>query len=306
MKKTAKIVPLMLALVFLLTGCVKLNMDFVIRADEKADLSMILAVKKDVLNGQSIDSFIQQFGGGSDPFENLPEGATKEPYADETYEGYKVSAVNQPLNQVMTESATGSNGKIEHRDGKFFVETSAIDMGGNSSQAKQVFSEATMSFTFPGKIVSATEGGTINGNRVTYNIFDLANGTVIKVEAEDGSGPDLTWLWWVLGALALVVIVGLVWFFLRRNKGNNDDAARLEDTSAVPAVPADFDAATGAPVASAGAAGAAGAGAISGAPAPVVTPVEPEFTDAPPLPDHAPHASADSDEDPDKDSTKSE
>lgn len=58
MKKTAKILPLLVAVMFLLTGCVKLNMDFVVRADDTADLAMVMAVKKDVLNGQSVDDFL--------------------------------------------------------------------------------------------------------------------------------------------------------------------------------------------------------------------------------------------------------
>ncbi|GAB2899209.1 LppM family (lipo)protein [Neomicrococcus lactis] len=223
MKKTAKILPLLVAVMFLLTGCVKLNMDFVVRADDTADLAMVMAVKKDVLNGQSVDDFLQQFGNGADPFEDLPAEAKRETYSDDTYEGYKVSMLNQPLKDVMNESATNANGKIEHRDGKFFVETTSLDMGENASQAKTMFSEATMSFAFPGKIVNATEGGVIEGNKVTYQIFDLPNGTVLKIEAEDGTGPNLTLLWWVLGALAVLLIAGLVWFLLRRNR--KDDAA---------------------------------------------------------------------------------
>lgn len=223
MKKTAKILPLIVAMMFLLTGCVKLNMDFVVKSNDTADLHMVMAVKKDVLNGQSMEDFLNQFGDSSDPFKDLPAEAKKETYSDDTYEGYKVSMTDQPLKDVMSESQTNTNGKIEHREGKFFVETTPLDMGEDASQAKMMFSEATMSFTFPGKIVNATEGGVIDGNKVTYQIFDLPQGTALKIEAEDGSAPNLTWLWWVLGTLAVLLIAGLVWFLLRRNK--KDDAA---------------------------------------------------------------------------------
>lgn len=236
MKKSAKIVPLLLAMVFLLTGCVKMNMDFVVNADDTADLSMIMAVEKETLDGQSFDDFRNQYAGGSDPFEGLPENATKEAYSDDKFEGYRVRIENQPLADVLNESTTSTSGKIEHRDGKFFVETSPMDLGENSSQARMVFTEATMSFTFPGKIVSATDGGTIEGNKVTYNIFDLQDGAVLSIEAEDSSGPNLTWLWWVLGGVVLLALAALVWVLTRR-KAKNDAAATVAEGATVPAVP---------------------------------------------------------------------
>ena len=103
---------------------------------------------------------------------------------------------------------------ITHEKGEYIVDATS---GGSSSTADSVPGlELNYSVTFPGKVTEA-DGGKVEGNKVTFT--DLEGHTV---KGKDGSIP--MWVWILVGVGALVLIGGLVAFFIIRGKKNKTQA----------------------------------------------------------------------------------
>jgi len=179
----------------LLTGCVKMQADFVINSDDTFDASIVMAYSDSALesmaamSGMSIEEAKQQIGLDSqiaDIESEFGSDAKVEPYSEGGYSGSKVSFKGQPLSELG--KGTGDGDLTITREGdKFILNGSfdASDMGGMEDMpdlGEEMTPKIVFTFAFPGKVTSST--GKVSGNKVT---FDIVIGQVNDIQAEAGA-----------------------------------------------------------------------------------------------------------------------
>lgn len=215
-KRAVGVVGVLLAVMVALTGCVKLNMSVKVNNEKSVDYEVVYAIQKSVLGDKSFEEFMESNGSGSGSQEmDIPEGATVVDYEDEKYKGKRITAANLDPAKL-AESSSSENPFELKKEGDFYV----LSMGGvtgmdssdpqASSMAKSMFDEATVKFTFPGKVVEAT-GATVDGNTATFDMLTIKE-TAVQAKAEANAGVPM-WIIWILVAV-LVIAAGLVLLFL--------------------------------------------------------------------------------------------
>ncbi|GAA4360721.1 LppM family (lipo)protein [Paeniglutamicibacter cryotolerans] len=224
MKKPLAVIGLLLGLVIALTGCVKMNIDIVIKDQDTADISMVMAFKQEVLQGKSVEEFLGTMGV-DDPFADMPADAKREEYNQDGFQGYRVVLNDQKLTDSGVPGVDGitQDSGLEYADGKYTFHA-PIESGNEAG--KEAITESTMSITFPGKVLEASEGAIIEGNKVSFDML-TASGTEVSAVAEGKpagiagqfSGSSMGWIWWVLGGLILVAgaLVAFLVIYQRRN-----------------------------------------------------------------------------------------
>ena len=174
-----------------LTGCVKLDEDLTINADNTVDGTVTVAFNKAMLDmvGATAEDALSETGG-------VPEGdnVTVEPYDDGTFVGQTYTLDGAPLTEL---NSGGGEGDLQiTRDGDNFHVTGTLDfsdsqLGGGGGVPTDGF-EVRIALTFPGEIVSST--GAIDGNTVTWtpelgDVVDFE--TVARAEGGGGAGSGL-------------------------------------------------------------------------------------------------------------------
>ncbi|MEE1621998.1 LppM family (lipo)protein [Zafaria sp. Z1313] len=205
-RKLRILIPL-LAAVFVLSGCVRLGIDLVVHDPASADASLVFAVNRDVLDGQSVEDLLGQLPGGSDPFQGLPADAVREAHEEDGYTGYRFTAEGFSLAEAAAVDGGALEGaRLEHRDGRFRFTATTAASGAELEQARAVFNEARLSSTFPGRVLEASDGAAVEGNIV---VFDLTAGGALHAVAEDtGRGIPGG----VLAGVGAAVLAGLAGF----------------------------------------------------------------------------------------------
>lgn len=173
-----------------LTGCVKLDQDLTINADNTVDGTVTVAFNKAMLDmvGATADDALSETGG-------MPEGdnVTVEPYDDGTFVGQTYTLDGAPLAEL---NGGGSEGDLQIvRDGENFHVTGTLDfsdseLGGGGGLPTDGF-EVRIALTFPGEIVSST--GEIDGNTVTWTpeLGDVVDFETVARAEGGGAGSGL-------------------------------------------------------------------------------------------------------------------
>jgi len=200
MKKVFTAIPLLFALLLTLTGCVKLNVDLVVHSAESVDSSMVVAVSKETLGNRSVEDMFALVGNGSDPFAGLPAAAVREDYEDAEYAGYRITMTDQVPNTEFSRATGGW--ALDHLDDKFYFTADGAAMGMQDQQARELYSEALMSVTFPGQVLQASPGAVVDGNKVTFNLLETPGARMTAV-AED-SATGISWQMWVLAGATIL------------------------------------------------------------------------------------------------------
>ncbi|MCT9871213.1 LppM family (lipo)protein [Paenarthrobacter aurescens] len=232
-KRAMGVVGVLLAVMVALTGCVKLNMSVKVNNEKSVDYEVVYAIQKSVLGDKSFDEFMESNGGGSGSQEmDIPDGATVVDYEDEKYKGKRITAANLDPAKL-AESSSSENPFELKKEGDFYV----LSMGGvtgadssdpqASSMAKSMFDEASVKFTFPGKVVEA-KGATVDGNTATFDMLSI-NETVVQAKAEANAGVPM-WIIWTLVAL-LVIAAALVLLFVLLRRRSAQQAPALAGAS---------------------------------------------------------------------------
>ncbi len=273
-------IAVLVAVLFALTGCFKLNMDIKVHSEKSVDYEVVYALQKDVLKGKSFDEFMKSNNGSADM--TIPEGAKVEEFEDAKYKGKRITAANIDPGKIAEAEKDSANKMTLVKDGDFYVLTVGnLSNDSNDPQgaqiAKAIFDEAVLKVTFPGKVVEA-DGAKIDGNTATID-FLSTDAKQIRVKAESSPGfPIPMWALW--GGIALVVVIaGLILLFVL-----------LSRRKAQP-VPAGGPMFPGGPVPPGGPAGwAPGAGTppVAAPSWPAPQPAAPTPAPAPPLPGHPP------------------
>lgn len=260
------------ALVLLLAGCFKVNMDVEVSPENTVSGSAVIAVDESLLelSGQSADQLFEDMD-----LSELPPGATSAPYQEDGFIGQEITFEEMTLADFTADNAlSGSQGGEDLnivRQGDEFLVTGAFDMSGDEFSGGQIPQqfldtfEFRISITFPGEVKSAT--GEIDGNTVTWEPKIGQNTQVQAVASAIPSASSPLLLIVVIGAGAL--ILGAIAFLLTHRKAAVAPAAPMEGGATTPLEGAP-------PVMSEGPVGA-------------VPPVEPPPAADPPGTDAAPH-----------------
>jgi hypothetical protein len=281
--RTAGRVCAFLALAVLLTGCIKLNVDLGINADDTVDGAVVLGVQKELLEltGQSAEDLL----GDADLIPTGATGVVVEPFEDDEFVGQQIIFEDLPISEFNSgalgaSGATGISGVTGAggdnlnitREGETFVVTGALDLSSGLSGATgpfagtggaQLFENADIqiSITFPGEVVQAN--GEVDGNTVTYvpefgeRLEINATGSAIdNGQAADVVGGSDSFLPLLLIIAGVAVVLLVIIFLVVRSRSNKD--------------------------------GGAGTSTGLGEPAPVATPVAPPQPGAPPAAPPAP------------------
>jgi phosphatidylinositol mannoside-binding LppM-like protein len=294
--RTAGRIGAFVALVFLMTGCIKLNMNLEINPDNTVSGTVEIGVQKELvdLTGQNVEDLLSRDAplGGNAP------GVTVEPFDDGEFVGRQVILEDVPIEEfnsggiVGASSATGASGPTGGagdslqiaRQGDTFVVTGVLDLsralagvtGPLAGTGGAQFSESAdikIAITFPGEVLQAP-GGEIDGNTVTYlPEFDErleinATGSAVdNGEAADVVGGSDSFLPWILIISGVVLVLLIVVLLVVRGR-------RHEDGGGTPSGVGEAGSAA-APLAAAPVAAPPGAPTDAPPPAPPMPPVAP-------------------------------
>jgi hypothetical protein len=265
--RTAGRIGAFVALVFLMTGCIKLNMNLGINSDNTVSGTVVFGVQKELLDltGQNVQDLL----GSDAPFPSNAPGVTVEPFDDGEFAGQQFIFEDVPIAEfnsggfVGGTGGTGISGATNAgdtlniaRQGDTFVVTGVLDLSSGLSGATGPFggtggaqffqsADIKIALTFPGAVVEAP-GGQIDGNTVTYvpkfgeRLEINATGSAVdNGEAADvvgGSDSMLPLILIIAGVvLVLLIIIALV-IRSRRHKGDDAGTTGFGEARA-PAVP---------------------------------------------------------------------
>jgi LppM domain len=249
--RTAGRIGAFVALVFLMTGCIKLNMNLGINSDNTVSGTIEIGVQKELvdLTGQNVEDLL----GTDAPLPGNAPGVTVEPFDDGEFVGRQVILEDVPIEEfnsggiVGASGATGASGPTSAagdslqigRQGDTFVVTGVLDLsralsgvtGPLAGTGGAQFSESAdikIAITFPGEVLQAP-GGEIDGNTVTYlPEFDErleinATGSAVdNGEAADVVGGSDSFLPLILIISGVVLVLLIVVLLVVRGRRHED------------------------------------------------------------------------------------
>lgn len=216
-----------------LTGCMKVEANYTLHANDTVDGTMIMGIQKGIGEslGMADSDLLGELSGGVGT-DDL-EGATVEPFEDETWVGEKITFTGMPLADL-SEDDTGVS---ITRDGNDFV-VAGDPLAGDQEIAPSDLpgAEMTLSITFPGDVTE--HNGTLEGSTVTWDLLTMDEPLMARGTATTGL-PSWVWIA-IAGAIVVLVTAAVVIVVMRKRSANGD--APAEDLEEIPA----FDAETGA------------------------------------------------------------
>jgi hypothetical protein len=204
--------------VFVLAGCVKLDVDLTISSDDKASGTYVVALNKTLLqlSGQTPESVVDQINAQPAP----EDGEIKaETYEEGDFAGAKITVSDLPIDQLSSATAgtpeAGSNAFTLTRDGDLYYFSATLDLSVDTGTAisvpQQVLDSAELrvKLTFPGEVTETN--GTKDGRSVTWEpkLNEPNELTATARATGDGSGGDDSSKPWliVVAVLAAVAVV---------------------------------------------------------------------------------------------------
>jgi hypothetical protein len=269
--RTAGRIGAFIALVFLMTGCIKLNMNVGINSDDTVSGTVEFGVQKELLDltGQNVEDLL----GSDAPFPNDAPGVTVEPFDDGEFAGQQFVFEDVPIEEFNSGEIAGATGATGGagadslqiaRQGDTFVVTGVLDLSTGLSGATGPFggtggaqffesADIKIAITFPGEVLQAP-GGEVDGNTVTYvpefgeRLEINATGSAVdNGEAADVVGGSDSFLPLILIIAAVVVVLLIVLLLIRsrRHEGGGTPSGFAEAGSeaahvaAAPGAPTD-------------------------------------------------------------------
>jgi hypothetical protein len=274
--RTAWRIGAFVALVFLMTGCIKLNMNLGINSDNTVSGTVEFGVQKELLDltGQNVEDLL----GSDSPFASDAPGVTVEPFDDGEFAGQQFIFEDLSIEEFNSGGVAGASGATGvtgagdslqiARQGDTFVVTGLLDLSSGLSGVTGPFggtggaqflesADIKIAITFPGEVLEAP-GGQIDGNTVTYlpefgeRVEINATGSAVdNGEAADvvgGSDSFLPLFLIIAGVVLVLLLVILLVVRSRRNKvGEGTPSGFAETGSAAQPVAAPPGAPTDAP-----------------------------------------------------------
>jgi hypothetical protein len=232
------------AVTLILSGCVRVDTNLTIKADDTFESTIVLAMTDEGLDaladamGISREEYLDQMEEAFDPdngYSSLgddPEGAIPpKPYQKDGYTGWELATRATSIELLgagLSEIPGFNNISLVHEDDKFRL-SGEVDLtddaftggGLGGAATSRDDAEVSLTFTFPGKVESST--GDASGNSVTFTPKVDEVTTLEAVASAKGSAMAL--IVWIVGGLALVVVVTLVIVLAVRSSSQKKAAA---------------------------------------------------------------------------------
>lgn len=243
--RTAWRIGAFVALVLLMTGCIKLNMNLGINSDDTVSGTVEFGVQKELLDltGQNVEDLL----GSDAPFPSNAPGVTVEPFDDGEFAGQQFIFEDLPIEEFNSGGIAGASGATSvagagdtlqiARQGDTFVVTGVLDLSSGLSGVTGPFggtggaqffesADIKIAITFPGEVLQAP-GGEIDGNTVTYvpefgeRLEINATGSAVdNGEAADVVGGSDSFLPLILIIGAVVLVLLIVFLLVVRSRRN--------------------------------------------------------------------------------------
>jgi hypothetical protein len=230
------------ALVFILSGCMKLDVALTVSADA-VDGTMIVAFDRAFIkaSGQSEDSFVE--GMNKDFTKDAPAGLRAEKYSDDHYVGTKFTFTKVALTEFNKNADNKEDLSIVHdKQTRRYRVSGVFDM--SDAKADDEVSKAMLrtfdvkiAITLPGKVVS--HNGELSGTTVTWHPKAGERTTLEAVSEEksllglaSGSGATAAVVGGVGCALVALLVAGLIGWLVLRKRGR--PAATAPETAPPP------------------------------------------------------------------------
>jgi hypothetical protein len=219
MKRILGSIAVVLSTVLLTTGCIKLEMDMNVAADDTVSGTMVLAVSK---------SLAELSTGGTPSTDSLFESnafVKVEPYDDGEFTGSSYIFQGIPLSEFKPDIGDGSEFGIQ-RQGDNIVVSGVLDTSSQGAELESSpFGESIMrtiaettsiriSITLPGEILETN--GEVQGQTITWN---GAFGDKLEIQAVTISPLSVLSNWILMGAILVgVLILVIVLAIVIRNR----------------------------------------------------------------------------------------
>lgn len=216
MSTLARRLTLILAILLLLvlTSCIRMTMDIDIdgaeRIDVRADVGMQNAAAKEL--GADLPDFCAEADLTGDT-----DDVQAEPYSEDGDGGY--TGCRMEGTSTLAEMGSSSDGPgLTLEDGVWTFAMDGADAEAGQGMSASMLSDFRISVTFPGEVLTHNGTSTVEGTTVTWtNATDLFSAEGLRATARDSGGAGgHTWLWIVLGVLALAAIGAAIWFATRK------------------------------------------------------------------------------------------
>lgn len=234
------------ALVLVLSGCVKLDMNLAVQPDNTVNGAVVLAVDKKLqgMAGGNLSDLLNQ-GTTTQPTQGH---VTQQPYDDGTYAGTQMNFSGVPISQF--QSGSNGNDLSITRDGDTFRVSGTLDMStaggasgassGSSASAAPIDLAALgaspqlrVRLTFPGAVLSSN--GVVDGRTVTWT--PKAGEKIVLRAVASATPASSAGMWLVVGGLVagLALMGGLLVVTMRR-RPTASAAAEVPAGSILPGV----------------------------------------------------------------------
>lgn len=247
--RTAGRIVAVVVLAFLLSACLKLDMDLQVSATNTVSGTVIFAVQKQLLElaGGSVDDLV-----GEAPLPSDAPGVTVADYEDDEFAGKQFTFDAVPIDQFSGETedelTITRQGDVFHVSGVLDLSSGLSGATGVSGFDPSTFLEGAqlrIRITFPGPVSDAN--GEIDGNTVTWvpEVGERLELTATASAIESGGDSSMT-LWLIIGAVVLVLAIVLAVVLSKRRTapamagaGAEGGEAGMPPTAAPSAAPPD-------------------------------------------------------------------
>lgn len=216
-------------LVFLLTGCVKMDIALTVNKDKTMSGTVVLAIADSIagLDSSGSSSGTSGTGGLDNLVDKKAKGVTASKYHQGGFTGEKVTFNHSPLKAFSSASQKDGSFAIDIKENKAFI-SGAMDLSSTGTQstdssstddalAKAMFASAQfrISVTFPGKVSKST--GEISQDRRTVT-WNPAFGEKTDLATTVDLDSPMNFIPWAIGGAIFIALV--IWLIIlnRRKK----------------------------------------------------------------------------------------
>lgn len=202
---------LMVPLLFLLGGCIKFDTAIRISANDKVDVTMLVAIQQQYAS-MIAEACSSTSGTGMD----LPPGSTITQYQQDGFTGCTIQATQIPLKDGFKDDS-GLTITHENSQYTFWMKNTSTDED-SSGMSSMMFTSFKVAVTFPGEVTSHNGSSTVEGTTVTWtNAADLFAGEGLKATSKEAN-PFVGALPWLLGLAGLLGVAAVVFLVVNRRK----------------------------------------------------------------------------------------
>lgn len=222
--KHIKLSAIVIAMMFVLTGCVRMNLDINIKENGKVDANMLCAYVEDFASEADLPS-------DDEITEMESDGWTYKPYSQDGYVGYTVSISDVDMDQLL-ENSSGSNSalgldndeiSLTKEDSKYVFDASLLDeddayeMKSYKSYIDEYGGYMKVVLHVPGKVINSNATSvSSDGKTLTWDLLAMNPGENIHAEFKaESSNIGL-----IFGIIAVLLVLLVILLFLKK-RGNN-------------------------------------------------------------------------------------